>query len=89
MEKRCNECLFSKNKVVSDERRDDVLETCMRRGAHFECHKASKHKLEAVCRGFYDSEEHTTRLIHVARLLKAVRFVKEEDLERIAKEEGT
>jgi hypothetical protein len=89
LEKRCNECLFSKNKIVSDKRRDDLLEGCKRRGSHFVCHKASNVKLEAVCRGFYDSPEHPTRLIHVARVLRAVRFVKEEDLEKVAKEEGT
>lgn len=89
LEKRCNECLFSKNKVVSDERREDILGSCTRNGSHFICHKAQKSKLEVVCRGFYDSAEYMTRLIHVARVLGAVRFVQEQDLERIAKEEGT
>lgn len=51
---RCDECLFSEAKLVSDERRDEILSECQRLNAHFICHKASIQDQDVCCRGFYD-----------------------------------
>ncbi|KIL42101.1 hypothetical protein SD70_02655 [Gordoniibacillus kamchatkensis] len=53
-EKRCNECLFSANKIVSDERKAEVLADCALNDAHFICHKATLKGKDVCCRGFYD-----------------------------------
>jgi len=39
--KRCNECLFSKSKIVTDARRIELLDACKRTGKYFLCHKAT------------------------------------------------
>ena len=79
MENKCNQCLFSKNKIVSNERRKDILEECKRNDGHFICHKATIAGDEDVCcRGFYDTQ--STNLIRIAERLDMIEFVQEDSL---------
>lgn len=57
MSKRCNECLFSSNKIVDDERKAEVLEECRKSDRHFICHKASINNQDVCCRGFFDTQK--------------------------------
>lgn len=52
--KRCDQCLYSTAKVVSDERRASILSDCSKEGTYFICHKASLRGDAVVCRGFFD-----------------------------------
>lgn len=49
----CNQCLFSKNKIVSDERKAELLEDCKINNNHFQCHKSTIAGTHATCHGFY------------------------------------
>lgn len=49
---RCDQCLFSKDKIVSDERRKQLLEDCQKKDKHFTCHKFN----DVCCRGFFDAQ---------------------------------
>ena len=52
--KRCDQCLFSENKIVSEARKEELLE-CVKKGLYFVCHKFSIAVDDTVgCRGFYD-----------------------------------
>jgi len=53
--KRCDECLFSDAKIVSDKRREQILDECESHDSHFICHKATMNEREAMCRGHYDA----------------------------------
>lgn len=53
--KRCDQCLFGKNKVVSDTRRDDILRECARKDRYFECHKGTLRGDKVVCAGFVEA----------------------------------
>lgn len=55
-DKRCNQCLFSAAKVVSDDRRASLLAECASTGTYFICHKASQRGDAVVCRGFFDED---------------------------------
>lgn len=44
--KRCDECLFSEGKIVSNGRREEVLRDCQELNTHFVCHKASLKDLD-------------------------------------------
>lgn len=55
-EKNCNNCLFTKNKIVSESRKAEVLERCKKNKTQFICHKASAKKMKVICRGFYDTQ---------------------------------
>lgn len=70
---RCNECLFSKNKIVSDERRLELLSDCITNDSHFICHKASIDGEDICCRGFYDSS--SSNLIRISGRLNMIEFV--------------
>lgn len=69
MKERCDQCLFSKDKIVSDARRKQVLAECKRNDSHFICHKTG----DCCCRGFYDTQ--TSQMIQIAGRLNAIKFV--------------
>ncbi len=50
----CNQCLFSKNKIVSDSRKTEILKHCKDNNNHFQCHKATIKGVNGTCKGFYD-----------------------------------
>jgi putative N-acetylmannosamine-6-phosphate epimerase len=58
--RRCNQCLFSDDKIVSDDRKAQILSDCKTDNTHFECHKATIKGVGATCRGFYDLEINNT-----------------------------
>lgn len=75
-EKRCDQCLFSSAKIVSDDRREDVLATCQREDKHFVCHKATVAGVgDVCCRAFYDHDPMMTNTMRIAHRLGVVRFV--------------
>jgi hypothetical protein len=72
-ERRCDQCLMSSAKVVSDERRDAILSDVERRGSYFVCHKASIAGDDVCCRGTFDAG--IGNLARIAERLGAVEFV--------------
>lgn len=75
---KCDQCLFSKNKIVSDERKKEILEDCQKTGKFFVCHKASIKGKEAVCAGFEKYKHNTNPQLQLAKRLPAVfgQFIK-------------
>lgn len=61
---RCKECLFSKNKIVSNARRAEVLSDCEKKDKHFICHL---HR-DVCCRGFFDTQK--SQSVQVAKRLE-------------------
>jgi hypothetical protein len=74
MSKPCDQCLLSNNKVVSDKRRDELLEGITSEQGYFECHKASIAGTDHCCRNFYDKLGHTSQSIRIAQRLNMVEF---------------
>jgi len=70
---RCNECLYSYNKIVSNARRKELLKDINKNDSHFVCHKATIEGAEICCKGFYDSA--TSNLIRISQRLGMVEFV--------------
>ena len=68
--KRCDQCLFSTARIVSAERKAEVLRSCERTGRFFVCHKSERN---AGCRGFYD--EMPTQAQQVLGRLGMLEFV--------------
>jgi hypothetical protein len=46
--KPCNQCLFSKEKIVSYTRKSEIIKTCLKQDEPFICHKTKGH----ICKGF-------------------------------------
>lgn len=49
----CENCLFSKNRIVSPERAKEIISTCLKEQTHFICHKSSMEGGEICCHSFY------------------------------------
>lgn len=65
----CNQCLFSKDRIVSAARVREVLEDCARKDTHFICHKTD----DTYCKGFYDTR--TSQLMRIAGCMNMIKFV--------------
>jgi hypothetical protein len=76
----CDQCLFSPNKIVSTNRKRDIINTCLAEDTYFVCHKATIAGEEVVCRGWYDTYGSCTNLIRIAQRLHAVQEVDVETL---------
>ena len=74
---RCNQCLYSANKIVSDERKEELLAAIRSEQSYFVCHKSSINGGDTCCRGFYDEDGHYSQLIRVASRIGAIEFVEE------------
>jgi len=69
--RRCGECLFSKDKIVSDARRREVLAQCERTGRFFVCHKDPLDGGPPVCcRGFFEARDSVA--VEIAKRLNAI-----------------
>ena len=70
---RCSECLYSDNKIVSNERRKELLREIAKNDSHFICHKASIEGKDVCCKGFYESS--SSNLIRISQRMGMVKFV--------------
>lgn len=73
MGKPCDQCLFSKNKIVTDESKVKVLADCARNDSHFECHKGTLVGRKIVCAGF--AKRGTSQMLQIAQRLRAIVIV--------------
>jgi len=68
----CNQCLFSENKIVDDQRKDEIIKSTWD-SSHFICHKASMQWKDVCCKGFYDNVKN--QKIQIAERLWVVEMV--------------
>ncbi len=55
MDRRCDQCLYGDNKIVSDARRKQLLRDTVGQDNHFLCHKATIVGEDVCCRGDFDA----------------------------------
>jgi hypothetical protein len=70
----CNQCLFTNNKIVSDERRMQILQEITINQQFFTCHKATMTGTDHCCKNFYDKLGYTSQTIRTAQRLNMVEF---------------
>lgn len=86
MAKRCDQCLYGANKVVSNARRAQILRDLTREDRHFTCHKSTIAGEAVACRGDWD-QRGCGQMGRIAGRLGAVHFTDEHGL--IVEPEGT
>ncbi len=81
---RCDECLFSPDKIVSQNRKNGIIRDCLANDQFFVCHKHSVEDSEGgptgeqvCCRGWFDSYGMETNIIRIASRLHAIEEVDE------------
>lgn len=74
---KCDQCLFTDNRIVSQKRAGDVVKDCLKRDTYFICHKTQTEDApqDMCCRGFWDQHKNNFNLGRIAQRLQAVRFV--------------
>lgn len=73
-EERCNQCLFSEDRIVSKARMAEIIRDCRRNDNHFQCHKHTIAGADVMCRGFYETQP-PSQMLRIARRLGVVKFV--------------
>lgn len=79
-EKKCDQCLFTPNRVVGATRMKQILQECASKDTHFACHKGTIAGKDICCRGFYDSGL-TSNMMRISKRMGWVRFVPTPDVE--------
>jgi len=67
---KCDQCLFTENRIVSKKRASQIIRDCKKNDTHFICHKSSIDNNEVCCRGSFDSM--STNLIRIAGRLNMI-----------------
>ena len=79
----CQNCLLSKDRIVSPKRAKDLLNEIAQKQSYFVCHKASINGEEIVCKTFFDKLGHQSQMIRIAERLNVVKFVEQNNTEKL------
>lgn len=73
----CDQCLFSRNRIVSNERAADIIRGCVEKDTYFQCHKTQVKgsSQDVCCRGFWDKFKNRFNLGRIAQRLNIVKEV--------------
>lgn len=72
----CDECLLSKNRLVSEPRKRQILKECYEKGTYFICHKATLKGRAVICHSFAKSTDGAGNVaIRVAQFFRLIRYV--------------
>lgn len=74
-DKPCDQCLFSDNKIVSQERAKDVVASCIKKQTHFVCHKASMVGETTCCYAFYKKHMDDIQKLQIFTRLNMINFI--------------
>jgi hypothetical protein len=80
MDRRCDQCLYGPNKIVSDARRKQILREIEQKDCNFICHKSSILNEEVCCRGDWDAR-HGGQMGRIAGRLNAIELVSVDEYE--------
>lgn len=75
----CKNCLFSKDAIVSPERRKDIVQHCTKNQTHFICHKSD----DVVCNTFYEKLGGVSQMVRIAERLDMIEFVEQAEHEKL------
>ncbi len=74
----CQTCIFGPHSPVTEERRDELMAECQRKGIKFVCHQAifAGHE-DVACRGYYELAP--SLVVILGHMLNLVEFVELEE----------
>ncbi len=71
----CNQCLLSKNRIVSASRVKEIINGCVKKQTHFICHKASIEGKDILCKTYFDKFGHYSQMVRIAERLNMVEYI--------------
>lgn len=75
----CGNCLLSDNRIVSEQRKDEIIAGCVKEGTHFVCHKASIQGEDVCCTAFYNQYKPQVATMQILERLGMVQRVAHKD----------
>ena len=79
----CQNCLLSKDRIVSPDRAKQIINDIVAEQSHFICHKASMEGKDIMCRKFYDELGHTSQMVCICGRIGAIEFIEQADREKL------
>lgn len=81
---KCQNCLFTQDRIVSSKRAKDIIQDCKDSDTHFICHLSTmENNGNICCRGFFDTVGDDIAKIQIAKRLGAVEFIETPDSEKL------
>lgn len=74
-DKPCQNCLFSKDRIVSGKAAKQIIKECIQNETHFICHKATMNGEDICCKTFYDKFGNFSRNIQFAKWINYIRII--------------
>lgn len=82
--KRCRNCLFSSDRIVSSERMNEIIQECKDNDTHFICHVSTmENSGNTCCRGFFDTIGDDITKIQIAKRLGLIEFIETPETEKL------
>lgn len=75
MSEQCNQCLFSKHRIVSGARMKEVIQECLSHDTHFQCHKGTIAHEDIACKGFVDTYGYDVLPVRVALMFNLIEYI--------------
>lgn len=72
MSKKCDQCLFGPNKIVSNARKAELIRKIHAEGTNFLCHKGTINGEEIVCAGDLEADRYRTNMMRIAERLGVI-----------------
>lgn len=79
----CQNCLLSKDRIVSPQKAKNLVKECLNEEAYFICHKASINNQEVVCHKFYTKFGNLSRIIRLAQSFGLIKMVEQESSKKL------
>jgi hypothetical protein len=77
-EESCNNCLLSKDRIVSPESAKATIEKCLEAQTHFICHKSSMEGGEVCCNRFFKKFKNRITKLQIFERLNMITFEKQQ-----------
>lgn len=79
----CKNCLLSPDSIVSPERRKEIIQGCVAKQTHFQCHKATIEGKDILCKSFFDKFGHHSQMVRIAERLNMIEYVEQPEAEKL------
>lgn len=70
--KQCQNCLFGNSPLVSPERKQEIIEGCLKSDSHFNCHEFKN----VCCQGFWHTHSKDVLTTRLALAFESVEFIR-------------
>ena len=80
----CQNCLLSKDRIVSSQRAKEMIDECIEKQTHFICHKATMQGQDVMCHSYYEHFGQHSEKLKLCQRLGIVEFVNQPDSDKLS-----